>query len=145
MSRIPSIDGLPTKSRKVARRSDETPIHIAIVEYLRLVLPDALIWHTPNGGKRSKREAAELKRMGVLAGVPDIAILTRFGVVLFIEVKAPKGRQSPEQVAFHDFCIAAKVHYFVARSVDDVRLFLCVLGVPTREATPISPASVTGA
>ena len=32
----------------------------------------ALMYHIPNGGKRSKSEAARFRTMGVKAGVPDI-------------------------------------------------------------------------
>ena len=32
--------------------------------------------HTPNGGSRNLREAANLKRAGVKAGVPDVLIFT---------------------------------------------------------------------
>lgn len=32
-----------------------------------------LLHHIPNGGKRNAREGARFKRMGVKAGVPDIA------------------------------------------------------------------------
>lgn len=32
----------------------------------------ALMYHIPNGGKRSKSEAARFRAMGVKAGVPDI-------------------------------------------------------------------------
>ena len=117
-----------------ARRSDETPIHIAIVDYLRLVLPGALVIHIPNGGKRGAREAAEFQRMGVVAGVPDIAILLGCGGVLFIEVKAPKGKLSPEQEAFAQFCAGAHFPFGVCRSVDDARAFLSANGILTREA-----------
>lgn len=32
----------------------------------------SLLFHVPNGGKRSKVEAARFKAMGVQAGVPDL-------------------------------------------------------------------------
>jgi hypothetical protein len=63
-----------------------------------------LFFHCPNGGHRSAREGAKLKALGVKPGVPDLIIITRCewmrradvpGCVL--ELKAPKGRVSPEQ------------------------------------------------
>lgn len=44
--------------------------------------------HTPNGGSRNRLEAVKLKRMGVLAGVPDIELnVSRGGYHgLFIEM-----------------------------------------------------------
>ena len=115
------------------RQCAETPVHIAIVEYLRAVLPGALVIHIPNGGKRGKREAAELKRMGVVAGVPDLVILLNGGAVLFLEVKSKKGKLSPDQEAFAQFC-DGDFPFRVVRSVDDAREFLVDLGIKTREA-----------
>ena len=124
------------------RQCAETPVHIAIVEYLRAVLPGALIWHTPNGGKRSKREAAELKRMGVLAGVFDIAILTPLdgsfypadGALYFLEVKGKRGVLSDPQMEFGAALDARGIPWMVVRSIDDTRLALSLFGIRTREA-----------
>ena len=60
----------------------------------------ALMFHIPNGGMRSKSEAARLKKQGVEAGVPDICIpcakCGKHG--LFIELKKlTGGRTSKEQ------------------------------------------------
>lgn len=61
-----------------------------------------LMHHIPNGGRRDKREAAKLKRMGVKAGVPDIFLpIPRDGRHgLYIELKAGKNTASPEQREF---------------------------------------------
>lgn len=63
----------------------------------------ALMFHIPNGGLRSKTEAARFKRQGVKAGVPDICLpcakCGRHG--LFIELKKlTGGRVSKEQKAW---------------------------------------------
>lgn len=57
------------------------------------------MYAVPNGGKRSAFEAARLKGEGVRAGVPDLCLnLPRGGAHgLFVEMKAPGGRESPEQ------------------------------------------------
>ena len=62
-----------------------------------------LMFHIPNGGLRSKTEAARLKKQGVKAGVPDICLpcakCGRHG--LFIELKKlTGGRTSKEQKAW---------------------------------------------
>jgi len=49
---------------------------------------DFLITAVPNGGKRSKREAARLKAEGVLAGTSDL-IISYFSKMFFAEVKLP--------------------------------------------------------
>jgi sporulation protein YlmC with PRC-barrel domain len=134
MGRVPSISGLPTKSRKAGNRPAETPIHIAIVDYLRLILPNALVFHPANGGKRNMREAVALKRMGVLAGVPDLVIITQEGRLAFLEVKDAKGTLSAPQKAFGAALDAAGVPWAVVRSVDDARRVLSLWGIETREA-----------
>lgn len=116
--------------------ADEATIHISVFSWLRTVLPGAIIFHVPNGGVRSKAEAAQFKRLGVLAGVPDLTILTKCGRTLFVEVKSQSGRLSPDQVAFRDFCIAAAIPHAVVRSVEETRNFLSANDVRTREDTP---------
>lgn len=67
----------------------------------------------PNGGKREKRQdrkgrwfspaAQKLKREGVKPGVPDIFLPCARGGShgLFVEMKAPDGRVSPDQHRVH--------------------------------------------
>ncbi len=52
-----------------------------------------LMYHIPNGGKRSKVEAARLKAQGVKAGVPDICLPVARGGYhgLYIELKRVQG------------------------------------------------------
>lgn len=75
-------------------------------------VPEFLLWHTPNsavyGGSKENRErmGAMLKRMGQRSGVPDVAVMVpRLQLMgkglhgLFLELKAPNGVISPEQLA----------------------------------------------
>jgi len=59
----------------------------------------SLLFAIPNGGKRDPKEAANLKRQGVKAGVPDICLpVSRGGHnALFIELKAGKNNPTPQQ------------------------------------------------
>ncbi len=85
----------------VAMHREEDQLHIAIVHLLEVAAaPGVVWWHTPNGGKRSKREAARFRAMGVLAGVADFAISMPGGRFAFIEVKSRGGCLSAEQKAF---------------------------------------------
>ena len=62
-----------------------------------------LMHHIPNGGKRSKAEAARFKAQGVKAGVPDIFLPCPKGGYhgLYIELKRVKGgRVSAAQEEF---------------------------------------------
>jgi hypothetical protein len=53
-------------------------------------------------------------------GSPDIHGYLKNGRALFVEVKRPSGRVSPEQQAFIERATANGAMAFVARSVDDV-------------------------
>ena len=57
------------------------------------------VFHIPNGGSRNKMEAANLKRQGVKAGVPDLCfpVPLRGYHGLFIEMKAGKNKTTQSQ------------------------------------------------
>ncbi len=69
----------------------------AVVEYCDL--KGYPVYHVPNGGSRNKAEAANLRRDGVRAGVPDLCVPVARGGYhsLYIEMKAAKGRVSERQ------------------------------------------------
>jgi hypothetical protein len=50
--------------------------------------PGVLIYHCPNGEKRSIKTAVRLKKMGVVAGIPDLFVPAW---MLYIELKREKG------------------------------------------------------
>ena len=70
----------------------------AVVEWC--ALKGVPCFHIPNGGSRNKAEAANLKRQGVKAGVPDLCIPVPNGFRhgLFIEMKSGKGKPTEKQV-----------------------------------------------
>lgn len=118
----------------------EDPIHIAIIDYLRATLPHGwVIQHTPNK-PRSKIAGAQEKRMGALAGWPDIAVYGRetggtpYPTAFFLEVKAPKGRVSENQHTVHDKLLDLGFDVAVVRSVDDVRAKVKEWGLPSKDA-----------
>lgn len=59
-----------------------------------------LMYHVANGGSRNALEAANLKRQGVKAGVPDICLpVARHSYHgLYIEMKAGKNRPTQLQI-----------------------------------------------
>ena len=116
------------------RSYPEQKLQASIVSYLRAVLPDCRTFAVPNGGLRGKREAARLKRTGVLAGVPDVVILASGGQAYLVEVKADKGSLSEAQKEFKLWMVNEAVPHAVVRSIDDVRAALAHWGVETREA-----------
>lgn len=124
----------------MAKRIDrEGPIHKAIVDWLRLVLPGAITHHNRNeinkrGGLIAK-ELAEASRRGVVKGFPDILVLpwAHVGPMLF-EVKAPGNYADATQKALHARLEALGYRVAVVRSIDDVRAALQAWGVATKEA-----------
>lgn len=58
-----------------------------------------LLYHVPNGGSRNRLEAANLKRQGVKAGVPDLCLPVARGGFhgLYIEMKYGKNKLSENQ------------------------------------------------
>lgn len=119
---------------------DEDGIAIAVADFLRAALPGEIVWwHTPNGGSRASREvyskrlrkmirispeAARFKKMGVLAGVPDLTFVLPNGQVAFIELKTATGELSDEQIELRGRLTANRCGYEVARSVQDVERIL---------------------
>lgn len=68
---------------------------------MEAMLPELrLMYHIPNGGSRNEREAANLKRQGVKAGVPDVCLPVARGEYhgLYIEMKAEKNKPTQKQM-----------------------------------------------
>ena len=69
-------------------------------EWVTGKIPDIdLLYHIPNGGSRHPKEAANLKRQGVKAGVPDLCLPAPRGELhgLYIEMKAGKNKPTDLQ------------------------------------------------
>jgi len=88
------------------------------VNWFWLAYPNIYIHHSPNGGKRNAREAARFKKMGTMAGYPDLHIVhqSRGYGGLFIELKSPKGVLTDAQMAFMEYAIEKNYRYMVCRS-----------------------------
>ena len=93
---------------KLARRKPpvdrEGPQQKLFFDWLRFTYPDVYkhTFHIPNGGQRSSKTGAKMKREGVKRGVPDIMVALPKGQwpAMFIEFKAAKPHDSavsPEQ------------------------------------------------
>ena len=92
-------------SEYVKLRTEDTEQQ-AVIQWARIASGNCpalkLLHHIPNGGSRNKREASKLKRMGVLAGVPDLHLpVARSGYNgLYIEMKYGDGRLLASQKEF---------------------------------------------
>ena len=95
----------------------ESAIQIAVMQHLRLRARDAVAFHVPNGGARSKAAAGRFKAEGVEPGAPDVCIVFR-GQFYGLELKAARGRVSPAQRVMHERLRAAGGHVAVAYGLD---------------------------
>ena len=123
------------------RGTPEADLQRAVVRTLRQILPrTAIVHHCANEvtepGPRGARHQAILVGMGVHAGFADLMILCD-GRVLFLELKAPKGRLRPTQEAFRDAVLAQGFGWALVRYLDDALTALADHGFATRFAAPV--------
>ena len=109
-----------TKRKAQPAQPSEDAIHIAI--------RDALMWHgirsrhAANDGKRSIASAMRLKRLGMVAGDPDLRIWKpsfEGPLVGFLEVKSATGTLTPAQREEIALLKADGFPVAVVRSVDE--------------------------
>lgn len=120
------------------RGTAEADLQRAVVHALRFALPrTAIIHHSANEvtepGPRGARRQAILTGMGVHPGFADLMVIAG-GRVLFLELKAPKGRLRPSQEAFRDAVEAQGFGWALVRSLDDALGALADHGFTTRIA-----------
>lgn len=111
---------------------NETEIQKAIVAYLSYALPGSYRAIHINNTPRNAIHGRTLKAMGLVTGVPDIAIVRNGGAVAFLEVKTPSGRLSNSQVEWRDWCGENSVPHAVVRGTGDVEAALLDWGVPIK-------------
>ena len=99
--------------------ASEAQIHAAVVAYChRAMRPGVVVHHSPNEGKRTRWEGAQLKRTGVMAGWPDLTFIAG-GRAYGLELKTAKGRLTPPQAIAHDRLKEAGMKVEIARSVEE--------------------------
>ena len=95
--------------RQQNRKKSEATEQEALISWCRVFenrYPELkLIYHVPNGGSRNQLEAANLKRQGVKAGVPDICLPAPRGIYhgLYIELKAGRNTTTAKQRSWLDY------------------------------------------
>lgn len=100
----------------------EGDLQTAICEYLER--KKYFFWRNNNVPMVYKTASGEMRfrKMGKYAmkGIPDIFIVTDGGFMIFLEIKAPKKYQSPEQKEFQRRCEEVGAEYYVIKNIDQV-------------------------
>ena len=100
------------------RRRPEDVIQRAVFQHLRARgAPGVFAFHPANGGYRKPVEAAIMKGLGVVAGVPDV-IAIHEGRCFALELKAEGGRATPKQLAAAAAMEAAGAITAIAEGLD---------------------------
>ena len=82
-----------------------------------------LYFAVPNGGKRNRREAAQLNNQGLRRGVPDLFVIMDEGIEGW-ELKTPDGKQSEDQKRWQAMLESFGIPYRLIRSIDDAKAVL---------------------
>ena len=104
------------------RSNREFDLQVACVKWFNLSYKpaQAILFAVPNGGSRNLLEAANLKKAGVVAGVADLILVCRAGV-LFVELKTESNssRQSPSQKEIQAMVESLGYTYIICRNVGE--------------------------
>lgn len=88
--------------------ASEDDVQIALFEWAAVMehsMPGLrLMYHVPNGGRRSISEAVRFKAMGVKPGVPDVCLPVARGGYhgLYVEIKVGRNKPSDNQLRWID-------------------------------------------
>lgn len=100
------------------KQTPETAILSACAKYLNL---RKVFWLRINiQGVFDQRLGKYRPSPYVLPGTADLLVI-KDGHPIFIELKAPRGRLSADQVLFKELCDAYGIEYEVVRSVDELQ------------------------
>jgi hypothetical protein len=100
------------------RQQPEGAIQRAVFQNLRARgAPGVFAFAVPNGGYRTPVEAAIMKGLGVVPGVPDV-IAIHEGRCYALEIKAPGGRATPKQLETIAAMEAAGAFTAIAEGLD---------------------------
>ncbi len=101
------------------KRTNDRPEAAALVEVLKALKAHPLVAWAERQNSGAVRNGGRFIRFG-WTGCPDVLGQLKDGRFLGVEVKAAKGRPSPEQVAFLERIRGAGGVAFIARDLRDV-------------------------
>ena len=109
----------PRKTRKTpANKIPEFIVQQSIVRWFRVQHSDKLIFSVPNEGANSARATSKLKKIGLLAGAPDLVVCLP-SKTIFVEVKRKDGYQRPNQEIVEARLCNLGLDYFLVKSLED--------------------------
>jgi hypothetical protein len=140
MSKIIQAAARRNPRSRSARREEQAIQRAVFQHFEKRGAPGVFAFHVPNGGYRRLVEAAILKGLGVIPGVPDV-IAIKGGRVFALELKAPGGRRSPAQRAALSALERAGASIALAHSLDGALFWLELWGLLRgRASTTIAEA-----
>jgi hypothetical protein len=96
----------------------EAELQKNIINYIHTNYPQLLVFSVPNEATYRRRNY--FIKLGMLSGVSDLILVFLNGVI-FIECKAPRGRQSVEQINFQKRIEALGFKYFIVRDLEEIK------------------------
>ena len=113
----------------------EAQFHGAVADYLRATLRPPVIWTTIGHGGGGRVRGAQLKRLGLAKGWPDILIIAPGPNVIGLELKAGKNDLTPEQRQMEHAFFECRAWFVTCRSIEDVeRALLFLKAIPAARA-----------
>jgi hypothetical protein len=112
---------------KYAEAGTEHAHQVSLFMWIATIIPTypeaRWIYAIPNGGKRDPITANRLKSEGVKSGISDICLpFSKQGYHgFYLEMKKPKGKESPEQKEFGAFLTSQGYLYTMCDSWDKAR------------------------
>lgn len=96
----------------------EAELQKSIIDYIHQNYPQLLVFSVPNEATYRRRNY--FHQLGMLSGVSDLILVFLNGVI-FIECKAPRGKQSVEQTNFQKRVEALGFKYFIVRDLEEIK------------------------
>lgn len=110
------------------RKSPEADFQRHLVDFIRLNAPKVLVFHPHNNGV-NRNHQMKMKRLGVLAGIPDLVIIEPGGRVYLLELKSGTGSLTESQKEIREHCDANSIPWASARSYDEAIVWLKTWGL----------------
>lgn len=113
----------------------EHALHVAVAAYLRVALRPPAWFSTIGHGGGGKVRGAMLKAAGMRPGMPDLLVFGPENKVVGIELKAARGRLSPEQREVALDMARCGHWYAVCKTIDEVEAALRDAEIPVHATT----------